>query len=340
VEVDQVRVGMSCGGLVRAPVDDLLDAYPPVVGTRCDFATEVVVRNPEPAPQAVEIEVHARSAERVTRDLGRGAIAAPEGIELSTVDAIELGPGEARALRTRGVVYPSEDFWERASVRALSARHPVLAWDGGERRLSFAMQPDTWSFRVERPPVALRVEHPASWSLEASGVTRREWAPEGAAPGARAEELASEAAASVRGALIPPVSLVDLGGPVLGLGVVRAGARGEGDDPPWRFDAALGLEIGTPQWVIASVLVDSDFDRRLAAALAVEAATPYVRLGSVPLPSLAAGLGLPVRFLDETAVGLRLQLTVSFPSIGFTAYVDYFPELDRPEQVLLLRGSL
>ena len=51
------------------------------------------------------------------------------------------------------------------------------------------------------------------------------------------------------------------------------------------------------------------------------ASTPSVLI----LPSLGFGLGMPVRVVEERRVGLRVQLTVQWPVLGWVTCFDIYP---------------
>jgi hypothetical protein len=192
--------------------------------------------------------------------------------------------------------------------------------------------------------MSLRVQYPAGWSLDPRGqpvaaapsagpADRRGSASAGAA--AQAADLSSRRGGSISAALHPPSSWIVSGGPMIGLGASTAGSGS-----PLRFDAAVGYEFGVPSWVVGSLLLDSDFRRRLAIAPGVELASPYVRGDSLVFPSLAVGIGAPVRVFHQPAAGLRGQATISFPSFGLVGFFDWYPALGRVEPVVLVRASL
>lgn len=331
----QQRIGLSCEGAAPGPARDVLEAFPPPVAARCGFLSEAIVQNPSARPAIVEVEIKGRSAEGVTHDVDREGTAGSLSGSFREVRRVALGAGELRALRAAGVIHLAEDSWERATVPALAARHPVIAWAGGERRLRFDLPPGLFDFGVDRAPTVLRVEYPEAWSLEVYGAPPRAPAPP-SRPGFAAEEHATAQPARVGGELVLQGG-IENGGPLVGLGASTEG--GPGDDP-WRLTAALGYELGVRDWLVASAIVDSDFHHRVAAGLTLEAATPYVRTGGLLFPSIALGLGVPARFAEEAAAGGRVVVTLSFPSIGVAAYADYYPALDRFERVILLRGSI
>jgi hypothetical protein len=287
-----------------------------------------VVQNPGPEPRTVTVEIDARGIGPGVAEIGEATIALAPAGEVRMTKEITLGPGEARTLRTRGLIYPAEGEWDRNIVHALAARHPVLAWDSGPRELHWFAGRAPFDGRVEQAPLSLRVQYPAGWSLR----TGREQA-----PGGPIVELSSTAKQGpISAVLRPPARWIAAGGPVLGLGGSTAGEAGS----PLRFDAAVGYEIGVPNWIVGSLLLDSDFKRRLVIAPAVELASPYLRVDSFVFPSLALGLGAPVRLFHEQAPGIRGQATISFPSIGVVGFFDWFPALRRAEPVVLVRGSM
>jgi hypothetical protein len=105
------------------------------------------------------------------------------------------------------------------------------------------------------------------------------------------------------------------GGPFVGIGDrVDAG----------QLRARFGYEMAVPWWVIWSASAETDFKGTTTLIALGEVASPDI---IVIIPSLALGAGLPVQIRSGAAthVGVRMQLTVSFPVLSIVLPVDVFP---------------
>jgi hypothetical protein len=56
------------------------------------------------------------------------------------------------------------------------------------------------------------------------------------------------------------------------------------------------------------------------------------------IPSLGLGVGVPVRVLPEASTGIRLQLTVQWPLVGFVTSFDIYPGLDTSDPRMFQAG--
>jgi hypothetical protein len=105
------------------------------------------------------------------------------------------------------------------------------------------------------------------------------------------------------------------GGPFVGIGDrLDAG----------QLRARFGYEMAVPWWVIWSASAETNFKGTTTLAALGEVASPDVM---VIIPSLALGAGVPIQIRSGAAthVGVRLQLTVSFPVLSIVLPVDVFP---------------
>jgi hypothetical protein len=88
---------------------------------------------------------------------------------------------------------------------------------------------------------------------------------------------------------------------------------------------------------VISLALDASFRDDLVLAAGAEAAT---RSYAAIIPSLGVGLGVPLRLYPERQVGLRAQLTVHWPFLGWVTCFDVYPAADlsapRRFQVALL----
>jgi hypothetical protein len=108
--------------------------------------------------------------------------------------------------------------------------------------------------------------------------------------------------------------------------------------PPGGFRLRFGYEIAYPRWLIYSLALDTDYQRRLTIA-------PVVEVASAGLPvSAALGLGLPLRMFRHLAVDIRSQAGRQLPVLGLVPSVDVYPAECRradPDRVdLLLLGRV
>lgn len=71
-----------------------------------------------------------------------------------------------------------------------------------------------------------------------------------------------------------------------------------------------------------SATLDTDFRRRWVVTPLAEAASPAILF----IPSLGAGIGLPIQLGREPRAGVRLQLDLHLYPLGFVTSVDLFPD--------------
>lgn len=228
-------------------------------------------------------------------------------------------------------------------------RHLLCGTEGRDPEvfdLEYLVAPiETWS---AVGPVEVTVSLPASWEVRAeSAESTDRWRlaradDDGWSRESRAERLVLRRTFRPEAGDRPAVLLVELqpddpaprfyhGGPLLGFG----GGVTDGDP---RFQMRFAYEVAAPQWLFYQVAVDSDFADRVTLAAVVEAVSPIPYLPL--LPSLYAGLGLPVQVLPDTRVGIRLQTGLGWGPISFVASLDFYPGLDTGDaeffQTLLL----
>lgn len=90
---------------------------------------------------------------------------------------------------------------------------------------------------------------------------------------------------------------------------------------------SFGYEVLIEEFLFASLALATDFDA-LFESLVFEVATPNILF---LLPSISAGLGVVARQLGERSAdaALRLRVGASWPMIGATVDVDYWPALGQ-----------
>lgn len=218
--------------------------------------------------------------------------------------ALVLEPGRTHVFETRGQVRlgvpPS---W--ILFHALEVRHLLLGEvPATNAAFSLRLAPPGPNF-AETGRARVRVTLPEGWSFAGSGGR------------AFAADLAEHDALRIEHDA--PLAFFH-GGPLVGLG-------GELDEG---FRARLGYEIGFHELGIAGLDADFDFDGVAVVSPRVEFALPQIAI----LPSLGAGLGVPVRIADETQVGGRLQLTATIFA-SFVTSLDYYPKDDFWEATML-----
>ncbi len=122
------------------------------------------------------------------------------------------------------------------------------------------------------------------------------------------------------------------GGPLVGVGARLDAAE---------FRGRLGYEAAFPWWMIGSASVETNFKNAATFIALAEAATPDL-FGFIPSLGIGAGLPVQVRSGAATLVGIRMQLTVSFPVVSIVLPVDAFPEAaerDRWQAGLFAQAS-
>ncbi len=126
-----------------------------------------------------------------------------------------------------------------------------------------------------------------------------------------------------------PPRLIKNGGVLLGAGGRVNGSGG--------FRARLGYEVAALDWLLHGLSLETDFSDQLFLTPFTEAASSGL-LGLIP--SFGAGVGVPVRLLPQATAGIRLQLSIQWPVVGFVTLLDLFPGLDTGDdgffQVTLL----
>jgi len=116
----------------------------------------------------------------------------------------------------------------------------------------------------------------------------------------------------LRIAVARPASALVAGGPVLAIG----GAAGAGHG----LRARAGWEVGIRRALLASVGIEFGWPDQVVVAPVLTAATPMLLF----VPSLGAGLGVPVRLGRDPRAGVRLQLDAMLGAFGLVASFDWY----------------
>lgn len=88
------------------------------------------------------------------------------------------------------------------------------------------------------------------------------------------------------------------------------------------FRARLGYEFAAPAWLLYSINIDTNFKDDVVIAPHIVASLPAFGV----VPTLAAGVGLPVRVTGTPEVGVRFLVTVQFAIVAFNVSFDVYPE--------------
>jgi hypothetical protein len=222
------------------------------------------------------------------------------------VVAIAAQPGETVQMRVHHRFDAVSSF-----TTALPARHPIL---GESPRIGalpiFLVVPSDPETLAESAPARVTVRA-SNWTILMATSTDPPQPPAddvattSLRPGVGVRHL------SVR--FDPGDRPIYQGGPVLAVG-------GDLDDG---FRMRAGWEVGVHALVLASLSAETNFRDEVVATPLLEGALPAFG----PLPSLAAGLGAPVRLAPDVNAGLRIQLTASYFASFVTSF-DWFPAAD------------
>ncbi|MGH7293647.1 MAG: hypothetical protein ACRELB_01880, partial [Polyangiaceae bacterium] len=216
-------------------------------------------------------------------------------------------------------------------IPSLVTRHPWLSTTErpeGAVEFAYALSPIRgWA---GSPSIDVTVRFPASmgWKPGSLAWTRSR---EGGEQIERTTVAAADAA-TLRFGFVRPGTTVLSGGPMIGVGS-RLDVK--------ELRVRLGYELAAPSWVIYSAAVETSFHGRTTLVPLVEATTPDL---VVLIPSLGLGAGVPVQIRQgqPALVGVRGQLTVSFPIFSMVVPVDWFPGAsgnDRVQVSMLAQAS-
>lgn len=238
---------------------------------------------------------------------------------------VRVEPGARKRVRFAGVLEPTYRYQERESyaLPAIVARHPILGSSPRrEEKLDFTyfISPiRTWR---GHPDIDITVRSPSSWSFTSPGPG---WTMSRSG-NREVSRLVTTAEATPRltYSLVVPPGLFVNGGPIVGIGaeLEEAGPR-----------LRAGYEVGLMDWIIGSLAYESFVDRKRSNytfVAAFEAASPNV---FIVIPSLSAGLGLPVQLHSSgpVSVGARGFVGLSFPLFSLMVPIDvYFDDPSRP----------
>lgn len=279
-------------------------------GPLCTFTATYALENPTAEAQTVDLEFVGSHVSNVRFALSSEPVASEDGRARLTVSAA------AALLTVTGALAPGRYHVPSYGKSAVATRHPLLGSEVPRSNvfdLTYELSP-VRSWAGTPPRVTVTLTHPIAWR-----VTLHE---QPTADGKLTLEVDAAQVERLRARL-------ELPGPRLFNGGLFIGAGGAVLN---RFRFRAGYEIAAPEWLLHSLAVETDFTSALAFIPAVHAASEGLL---VLIPSLSAGLGLPIEVRPSLRVGARLQLTVHWPFVGFVAALDVFPGTRDPVQVTL-----
>ncbi len=294
---------------------------PPAHDTlRCNVSAHYVLSNPaqEPAESDAPVVSTGIADVRVAQD-GRPLDVKPWALHVRVPAGGTTTIDVSFTLSFASSVPGLESTGEPAT--AMQARHPLL---GGDTRNApahpvFFHWSKGWSGSPQR---FFDVRYPAGWKLHGS-----QWRAQGAVTqrSVARELAASDTPIDVDLRKAPPAVPIVPGGPVVAAG----SAISQG------FRMRYGYELGVFDWMLPAINADVDYAGLLVLTPSVE----YATAARLPVPSLSAGVGLPVRLRPDSRAGARFKLSAVMVA-GIEATFDYYPSDRDWETTLAARLSL
>lgn len=250
---------------------------------------------------------------------GAGAPALRKEALTRTGLRITVGGRRAAEVVVSGRILPGRYFRAGYDRSVPETRHLLLG--GAVPRsqrfdLQYLVAPiRTWG---PAPEIAVRLSYPARWrvALRCTGAGARQPRIDRRVDGSRVSERFRVAGQQTDALLLQieaPRRLYN-GGVLLGIG-------GNLDDSGG-LRTRFGYEIALPEWLLWSLALDTNFRDDLVLAPGLELATRSY-LGFIP--SLGLGVGAPIRLAPERRAGVRAQLTVHWPLLGWVTCFDIYP---------------
>jgi len=237
---------------------------------------------------------------------------------LVTGFAVAVRAGGKKRVRFAGRLGPTDTYQSRDgyALAAIKTRHVFLGTEPRhDKRVEYTYLVSPLRSWGGRPPIDVTVRSSTSWSFQPEDhgwTTTRE-------DGRIVSRLATTAEQTRRlvYAFEIPAPSVYLGGPFVGVGP-------ELEDAGPRFRA--GLEIGVGHSLIVSTAFEAFEEktrRSYTIVPALEIASPGV---FIFIPSLSAGLGVPVQVhsAGPPRVGARAQVGLAFPLVSFFVPLDVY----------------
>lgn len=287
---------------------------------RCTVQAHYVVTNPGEARVELDVPIVAAGINDISATVD-GTASNPQ----ARVLMIHLDPGARSSI---DIVFQlvfegasaSPKGWSEPQT-AVQARHPLLggvSGPGPAHPVIFRWSRN-WAQVLSRH---FDVRYPSGWKLhgskwKAQGAITEQFISRDIAPGDEPVDVDLRKK--------EPRLPVANGGPVVAVG----GALGDG------FRMRYGYEAGVLDWILPAVHADVNYAGLAVLTPSVDVATS----AQLPLPSLAVGLGMPVRIRPESRAGVRLKLSAAM-AVGVEATVDYYPADNDWESTLAARLSL
>jgi len=233
-------------------------------------------------------------------------------------------PGATHTLRVTGTMDPGKRFEPRGySVPAYQARHVLFSTDDSRDRLYdlvYLLGPiRSWK---GTPNIRVTIRFPASWEPAEPFYTLQRAGPEVAlSRWSVVREGNEKVATRTLGANAPgelpfafrlSAPTVRIGGILLGVGSTL------GD----RIRLRVAGELAAPDWLLYSAAFETNVRDRFFVVPAIHAATSAI----VIIPSIGAGLGMPIQLRPDARAGVRFQADVHLYPLGLFAAVDVYPK--------------
>ena len=224
---------------------------------------------------------------------------------------LAIAPGHERtvSIKAEATLRAARPLWTTA---ALVARHPWLSEDPSVKTASVRYCPSARGSWAQSTLPAVTVYGPARWAFDDDAWLRQ-------ADG-NYTRLLGRACDELRWRTPSRATPIYHGGPIVGVG----GTFGEG------LRLRLGYEAGIGSWLVGSLYGETNADDEVVVAPVMEAVADAVFV----LPSVGAGIGVPLRVAPDTRAGIRGQVTIMW-GFGASFALDYYPTDEALEASLL-----
>ena len=265
---------------------------------------------------------------------------APDATRDAPMAAAPIAPGERRDVTLTGELRASVNRYDPPmpgyAVSAITARHVLL---GTHERWSLVLAYDdvVAPARAWAPGawVDVSVRSPSAWRVTAPPLEGAPWTTATSSDGVTLSSARVDARTATKLALRfeVPGTRFSRGGPLVG-----AGPRLDRSE----LRARIGYEIAGPRtWLIHSLAAETSFAGRFTIVPAMEVASPNT---NVVVPSVGVGVGVPLQLRSgaEPQVGVRAQLSITFPILTLFFPFDLYPEssgADRFQAALVGQAS-
>ncbi len=286
---------------------------------QCAFVTTTRLHNPTDAEVRQAIRLGPEVPADATLDGQALPRAQPDRRERGgALVTLSVPAGATRTLVVRGAFDVSNArYLPMFALPANTARHVLLANHQPVKTFSLRFGLGllrAWGHASPAAPVRIALAVPARYVVSSPLIAPG--AASGAASGeARYEATLTSATAPAELAveLESPAPPVTLGGLLVGIGGSTGAASG--------LRLRAGGELAARSWLFGSLVYETDARSAHYAVVAAHAALPMVTI----VPSLGAGLGVPIRLAPSARAGARFALDAHLASLGFLATFDVYP---------------